>query len=59
MTEPLAVSVSDAKRHLGNCSTATIYRLMGRGALEKRKLGGRTLITWASVKALLQEPEAA
>jgi hypothetical protein len=59
MTEPLAVSVPEAKRHLGDCSTATVYRLMDRGALEKRKLGGRTLITMASIKALLQTPEPA
>lgn len=59
MTEPLTVSVAEAKRHLGDCSTATVYRLMDRGSLEKRKLGGRTLITMASIKALLNTPEAA
>ena len=61
MTEPLAVSVEEAKRHLGGISTATIYRLMSKheGGLEKRKVGSRTLITWASVKALLNDGEAA
>lgn len=59
MTEPLAVSVSEAKRHLGDCSTATIYRMMDRGSLQKRKLGGRTLITMASIKALLETPAEA
>jgi hypothetical protein len=56
MTEPLAVSVEEAKRHLGGISTATVYRLMARsiGGLEKRKVGGRTLITFASIRALLQ-----
>lgn len=55
MTEPLAVSVSEAKRQLGDISTATIYRLFDRpGGLDKRKVGGRTLITMASIKALLQ-----
>lgn len=60
MTEPLAVSVEEAKRHLGDISTATVYRLMAKkdGGLEKKKVGSRTLITWASIKALL-EPEAA
>lgn len=61
MTEPLAVSVEEAKRQLGGISTATIYRLMAKpdGGLEKRKVGGRTLITLASIKALLRVPEAA
>jgi hypothetical protein len=59
MTEPLAVSVEEAKRHLGGISTATVYRLLARpNGLEKKKVGSRTLITWASVKALL-EGEAA
>lgn len=53
MTEPLGVSVAETKRHLGDCSTATIYRLMNRGALDKRKVGGRTIITMESIKALL------
>ena len=59
MTEPLGVSVADAKRHLGDCSTATIYRLMDRGALAKRKVGGRTIILLESIKALLDAPEPA
>jgi hypothetical protein len=59
MTEPLAVSVPEAKRHLGDCSTATIYRMMDRGQLEKRKIGGRTVITMASIRALIEAPQAA
>lgn len=59
MTEPLAVSVADAKRHLGNCSTATIYRMLERGELAKRKMGGRTLILMASIRQLLEAPQAA
>ena len=58
MTEPLAVSVEEAKRHLGGCSTATIYRAMADNRLEKRKFGSRTLITMASIKALLQAEAA-
>jgi len=57
MTEPLGVSVAEAKRHLGDCSTATIYRLMDRGALDKRKVGNRTIITMASIKSLLAPSE--
>jgi hypothetical protein len=59
MTEPLGVSVAEAKRHLGDCSTATVYRLMARHKLEKRKVGNRTIITMASIKALLNVSEAA
>jgi hypothetical protein len=53
MTEPLAVSVEEAKRHLGGISTATVYRFIDSNRLERRKLGGRTVITMASIKALL------
>lgn len=53
MTEPLGVSVAEAKRHLGDLSTATVYRLINSGALDKRKVGGRTIITMESIKALL------
>jgi hypothetical protein len=59
MTEPLGVSVAEAKRHLGDCSTATVYRLMDRKVLEKRKVGSRTIITMDSIKALLAAPEPA
>jgi hypothetical protein len=58
MTEPLGVSVEEAKRHLGNISTATLYRLMDRKVLEKRKIGSRTVITMDSIKALIA-PQAA
>jgi hypothetical protein len=59
MTEPLGVSVEDAKRHLGGVSTATVYRLMDRGSLQKRKVGNRTIILMDSIRALLALPEAA
>lgn len=58
MTEPLAVSVAEARRHLGDCSVATIYRMFERRLLERRKVGGRTLVTMASIKALLQSEVA-
>lgn len=53
MTEPLAVSVPEAKRHLGDLSTATVYRMFERGQLQKLKVGGRTLVSMESIKALL------
>ena len=58
MTEPLGVSVEEAKRQLGGISTATVYRLMDANKLAKRKVGGRTIILMDSIKALLT-PEAA
>jgi hypothetical protein len=57
MTEPLAVSVPEAKRHLGDLSTATVYRMFKRGELQKLKVGGRTLISMESIKALLARAE--
>ncbi len=56
MTEPLGVSVEEAKRQLGGVSTATVYRLMSATPpkLEKRKVGNRTIITMESIKALLR-----
>ena len=54
MTDPLAVSVEEAKRHLGGLSPATVYRLIDRHQLERRKVGGRTVIIMASIKSLLQ-----
>jgi hypothetical protein len=61
MNEPLGVIVEEAKRHLGGCSTATVYRLMSSNPpkLEKRKIGSRTVITMASIRALLEAPEVA
>ena len=59
MTEPLGVSVEEAKRQLGGVSTATIYRLMDRGSLQKRKIGNRTIILMDSIKSLLAAPEPA
>jgi hypothetical protein len=59
MTEPLGVSVGEAKRHLGDCSTATVYRLMASNRLAKRKVGGRTIILMDSIKALLAASETA
>lgn len=56
MTEPLGVSIAEAKRQLGDLSTATVYRLIAKRKLEKRKVGNRTIITMASIKALLSTP---
>lgn len=50
VTEPLFVSVREAMRMLA-CSRAHIYRLLGAGNLTARKMGKRTLIESASIRA--------
>lgn len=52
--EPYLASISDAQRALGIGRT-TAYRLMEAGKLEKVKIGRRTLIKIASIKALADE----
>lgn len=46
---PIFVTVNDAKRLLSLGHT-TVYQLMNSGALERVKSGGKTLISYASVK---------
>lgn len=53
--EPLALSIPDARKALGSVGKSTIYRLINAGKLTKAKIGNRTVITTASVKALLEE----
>lgn len=55
--EPLAYSVADACRVSTLCKSQ-IYNLIRAGRLEARKLGRRTLIPAASLRALI-EGEAA
>lgn len=52
--EPYLASISDAQRALGIGRT-TAYRLIDAGKLEKVKIGRRTLIKVASIKALACE----
>jgi excisionase family DNA binding protein len=51
--EPIAVSINDAARTLGLGRTS-IYALINEGRLEARKLGRRTLVTTASIHALVE-----
>jgi excisionase family DNA binding protein len=48
-----AHTVSGACEQLGNIGRSTIYGLIAEGRLEAIKLGSRTLITDASIAALL------
>lgn len=52
--EPYLASIADAQRALGIGRT-TAYRLIDAGQLEKVKIGRRTLIKIASIKALVDE----
>lgn len=56
--EPITVSVNDAKRALGIGHTK-LYELISDKRLDARKLGTRTLITTASIRALVADLEAA
>ncbi|MEJ6010156.1 helix-turn-helix domain-containing protein [Novosphingobium aquae] len=51
--EPLAYSVADAVRVSSLCKSQ-IYNLIREGRLESRKLGRRTLIPAASLRALIE-----
>jgi excisionase family DNA binding protein len=46
-------TIEDAGQRLGGVGRTTIYGLIASGQLEARKLGSRTLITAASIEALL------
>ncbi len=54
--KPYLTSIADAQRALGIGRT-TAYRLIDAGKLEKVKIGRRTLIKVASIKALAGEDQ--
>lgn len=51
--EPIATSVNDAARAL-SLGRTSIYALIKEGRLEMVKLGRRTLIKTASIRALVE-----
>jgi excisionase family DNA binding protein len=51
--EPLTATIADTVALTG-LSRATIYRLAGSGTIRMIKVGRRTLLVWASVKAYLE-----
>lgn len=51
--EPLAYSIRDACR-LTSLGRTRLYQLIGEGTLEVRKIGKRTLIPAASLRALIE-----
>lgn len=44
LDDRLAFSVAESATKLGGISRAKVYELLASGALEARKLGGRTII---------------
>lgn len=50
--EPLAYSINEACR-VSSLGRTRLYQLIGEGRLEVRKIGKRTLIPAASLKALI------
>ena len=52
--EPVTTSVKDAAKAL-SLGRTSIYALLNQGRLEKVKLGRRTLITVASIRALVAD----
>lgn len=54
MTEPLAVSIAEARRHLGGVSNSTIYRWHKAGQIEIVHVCGRALIRMSEIRRLLK-----
>lgn len=50
--EPIALTISDTSKATGFGKTTT-YKLINEGKLTAVKVGRRTLVTMASIKALL------
>ena len=53
LPEPLAYSIADACR-VSSIGRTRLYQLIGEGRLEARKIGKRTLIPAASLRALIE-----
>ena len=51
--EPLASSIREACR-ISSLGRTRLYQLIGEGRLEARKIGKRTLIPAASLRALME-----
>ena len=51
--EPLAYSIREACR-ISSLGRTRLYQLIGEGRLEARKIGTRTLIPAASLRALIE-----
>lgn len=52
-SEPLAYSVKDACRRMGDIGRSNFYRKVGAGDITVRKLGGRTVVMAAEIERYL------
>lgn len=51
---PLLISIEKSRYLLGDIARSTVYELIKRKELESVKIGTRNLITFASIKRLLE-----
>lgn len=51
-TEPLLANTDTARSMLGNIGKTKLFELLREGKLERVKLGGKTCITIASIRAV-------
>jgi excisionase family DNA binding protein len=51
--DPITVTVTETRR-LSGLSNTTVYKLIGEGKLSVIKIGARTLVTFASLRKLLE-----
>jgi excisionase family DNA binding protein len=52
--EPLTITIDDTKKAIG-LGTTKIYELINEGKLETVKIGRRTLVKTASIRALVDQ----
>jgi hypothetical protein len=48
--EPLALSIPDTGKALGNIGRSKVYEMIKAGELELLKLGGRSTVTMKSIR---------
>lgn len=53
LRDPLTVTVQEARR-LSGLGLTTVYKLIGEGQLRTVKVRGRTLVSYPSLKSLLE-----
>ena len=51
-TSPTCLSIAEASARLG-CSRGTLYKLLGAGSIDARKLGRSTLVIVSSLDAFI------
>lgn len=54
--QKFAYTISEAAAAIG-ISRSNLYKMIGEGKLDRRKLGGRVVVTAASLQRLVEEAE--